>query len=39
LAVETAENAIAAVNRWLHTEVEMALNVDAAEYNPKTFCF
>lgn len=39
LAVETAEDAIAAINRWLHREVGMALNVDTAEFNPKTFCW
>ncbi len=39
LAVETSEDAIRIVNRWLHREVGMALNVDAAEFNPKTFCW
>lgn len=38
-AVETAEDAISTVNRWLHSEVGMALNADAAEFNPKTFCW
>src|SRR5437763_995530 len=39
LAVETAEDAISIVNRWLHAEVGMALNADAAEFNPQTFCW
>ena len=39
LAIETAEDAIASVNRWLHREVGMALNVDSAVFNSKTFCW
>lgn len=39
LSVETAEDAIAKVNRWLHTEVGLALNVDAADFDAKTFCW
>ena len=39
LAVATAEDAISIVNRWLHAEVGMALNADAAEFNPQTFCW
>ena len=38
-AIETEEDAISTVNRWLHEEVGMALNADAAEFNPKTFCW
>ena len=39
LAIETAEDAITAVNRWLHKEVGMALNTDTATFNSKTFCW
>lgn len=37
IAVGTAEDAIATVNRWLHREVGMALNVSEADFNPQTF--
>ena len=39
LAIETGENAIAAVNRWLHREVGMALNASEAVFNLKSFCW
>ncbi|ETX08169.1 hypothetical protein [Candidatus Entotheonella palauensis] len=39
LAVATAEEAIRIVNRWLHREVGMALNVSYATFNPETFCW
>jgi len=39
LSVETAEDAISKVNRWLHAEVGLALNVDAADFDGKTFCW
>ena len=39
LSIETAEDAIAKVNGWLHQEVGLALNVDAAQFDAKTFCW
>jgi hypothetical protein len=39
LAIETDENAIAAVNRWLHREVGMALNASEATFNLESFCW
>ena len=39
LAIETSENAIAAVNRWLHQEVGMALNASEAAFNLESFCW
>jgi len=39
LAIETGENAIAAVNRWLHREVGMALNASEATFNFESFCW
>ena len=39
LSIETAEDAIAKVNGWLHTEIGLALNVDAAQFDAKTFCW
>jgi hypothetical protein len=39
LAAATAEEAIALVNRWLHRDVGMALNVSSATFNPETFCW
>jgi hypothetical protein len=39
LAAATEEEAIALVNRWLHREVGMALNVARATFNPDTFCW
>lgn len=37
LAVPTAEDAIAVVNRWLHREVGLAVHVTAAAFDPETF--
>lgn len=39
LAIETGENAIAAVNRWLYREVGMALNASEAAFNLESFCW
>ena len=39
LAVPTAEEAIAVVNRWLHREVGMALHVSTAHFDHTTFCW
>jgi len=39
LSIETAEDAIAKVNGWLHAEVGLALNVDEARFDEKTFCW
>jgi hypothetical protein len=39
LVAATEEEAIALVNRWLHREVGMALNVSRATFNPETFCW
>src|SRR6266851_6147403 len=39
LAAATEEDAITLVNRWLHREVGMALNVSQATFNPTTFCW
>jgi len=39
LAVPTEEEAIAIINRWLHREVGLALNVSTASFNPVTFCW
>lgn len=39
LEVATEEEAIAIVNRWLHREVGMALNVVSATFDPATFCW
>ncbi len=39
LVAATEEEAIARVNRWLHREVGMALNVSSATFNPDTFCW
>ena len=39
LKAANAEDAIAIVNRWLHREVGMALNVSSATFNPATFCW
>ena len=39
LVAATAEEAIVLVNRWLHQEVGMALNVASAAFNPATFCW
>lgn len=39
LAVPTEEDAIVLVNRWLHREVGLALNVSRATFNATTFCW
>lgn len=39
LVAATEEEAITLVNRWLHREVGMALNVASATFNPDTFCW
>jgi hypothetical protein len=39
LGAATEEEAITLVNRWLHREVGMALNVSCATFNPDTFCW
>ncbi|MGH9844465.1 MAG: hypothetical protein ACREEM_37565 [Blastocatellia bacterium] len=39
LLAATEENAIAIVNRWLHREVGMALNVESATFDPVIFCW
>ena len=39
LVAATEEEAIALVNKWLHQEVGMALNVSSAAFNPATFCW
>jgi hypothetical protein len=39
LLAATEENAIAIVNRWLHREVGMALNVESATFDPGIFCW
>src|SRR2546426_7388264 len=39
LVAAAGEEAIAIVNRWLHREVGMALNISRATFNPETFCW
>ncbi|MCI0488394.1 MAG: hypothetical protein L0229_17535 [Blastocatellia bacterium] len=39
LSAATEEEAMTLVNRWLHREVGMALNVESATFNPDTFCW
>ena len=39
LAVPTAHDAVAIVNRWLHREVGMAVHVMTARFDPTTFCW
>ena len=39
LEAATEEEAIAIVNRWLHREVGLALNVVSATFDPSTFCW
>lgn len=39
LLAATEEDAIAIVNRWLHREVGMALNVESATFDPGIFCW
>lgn len=37
LAAPTAHDAIAAVNRWLHREVGLAVHATIATFDPETF--
>jgi len=39
LSAATEEDSIAVVNRWLHSEVGMALNVSSATFDAETFCW
>ncbi len=39
LLAATEEEAITIVNRWLHREVGMALNVENATFDPNIFCW
>jgi hypothetical protein len=39
LLAATEEEAITIVNRWLHREVGMALNVESATFDPDIFCW
>jgi hypothetical protein len=39
LSAATEEEAMTLVNRWLHREVGMALNVESATFNPEAFCW
>jgi hypothetical protein len=39
LSAATEEEAMTLVNRWLHREVGMALNVESATFNPDPFCW
>ena len=39
LLAATEGEAMTLVNRWLHREVGMALNVESATFNPDTFCW
>jgi hypothetical protein len=39
LHAATAEDAMTLVNRWLHREVGMALNVESADFDPEAFCW
>jgi hypothetical protein len=39
LLAATEEEAITLVNRWLHREVGMALNVESATFDPDSFCW
>jgi hypothetical protein len=39
LLAATEEDALAIVNRWLHREVGMALNVESATFDPVIFCW
>lgn len=39
LLASTEEEAMALVNRWLHHEVGLALNVESATFNADTFCW
>jgi hypothetical protein len=39
LAVPTASEAMALVNRWLHREVGMAVHTTIAHFDATTFCW
>jgi hypothetical protein len=39
LLAATEEEAMMLVNRWLHREVGMALNVESATFDPEAFCW
>ncbi len=39
LLAATEEDALIIVNRWLHREVGMALNVERAVFNPDSICW
>jgi len=39
LLAATEEEAMTLVNRWLHREVGMALNVESASFDPESFCW
>ena len=39
LLAATEEEAMTLVNRWLHREVGMALNVESATFDPESFCW
>lgn len=39
LLAATEEEAMMLVNRWLHREVGMALNVESATFDPESFCW
>ena len=39
LQAATEEEALTLVNRWLHREVGMALNVERADFDPEAFCW
>ncbi|MGH9832552.1 MAG: hypothetical protein ACRD9Y_06005 [Blastocatellia bacterium] len=39
LLAATEEEAVTLVNRWLHREVGMALNVESATFDPDIFCW
>src|SRR5262245_37419209 len=39
LLAATEEEAMTLVNRWLHREAGMALNVESATFDPDAFCW
>lgn len=39
LLAATEEDAMMLVNRWLHREVGLALNVESAAFDPEAFCW
>ncbi len=39
LQAATEEEALTLVNRWLHREVGMALNVERADFDQEAFCW